>query len=152
VVDDFFIKVGAAARIRALVIDAVSMEAGLAHSALAALKNELRAAEALWLLFLLLQNVPNSIRELNEHPRLDHIVCRVVLDNSFEKLLIQQVDDLASAFLIASLFRQMVDVVKSPLSKNTVFVNHVDKNDAFEELVEFFCVFLVVAVESVASL
>ena len=58
-------------------------------------------------------------------------MCRVVLDNSFEELLIlnrfidlselnreltQQVDDLASAFLIASLFRQMVDVVKSPLS------------------------------------
>lgn len=49
-VDDFFIKVGAALVIDALVIDAVSMETGLAHSALAALKNELRTAEALWLL------------------------------------------------------------------------------------------------------
>jgi len=89
VVDDFFMKVGEAVRLRALVIDAVSMETGLAHAALTTLKNQLRTAVALRLLSFLFQNFPNSIRELNEHPRLENIMCRVVLQNSFEELLIQ---------------------------------------------------------------
>ena len=59
VVDDFFMKVGEAVRLRALVIDAVSMETGLAHTALTTLKNQLRTAVALRLLKkTLVQEVP----------------------------------------------------------------------------------------------
>lgn len=46
-----------------------------------------------------------------------------------DKVLTKQVNDPASAFLVASLFRQMVDPVKRPLSKNTIFINYVNKND-----------------------
>lgn len=101
VIDDFFIEVGEAVWLHTLVIDAVSMESGVAHAALAALQDQLRAAEAfrflktsqfypqhLANLSLLFQNVPNSIRELNEHPRLEHIMCHVILQNSFKELLI----------------------------------------------------------------
>lgn len=152
VIDDFFIEVGEAVWLHTLVIDAVSMESGVAHAALAALQDQLRAAEAFRFLSLLFQNVPNSIRELNEHPRLEHIMCHVILQNSFKELLIKQVNDPASAFLVASLFRQMVDPVKRPLSKNTIFINYVNKNDTFEELVELVGVVLVRAVDSVARL
>jgi len=46
VIDDFFIEVGEAVWLHTLVIDAVSMESGVAHAALAALQDQLRAAEA----------------------------------------------------------------------------------------------------------
>jgi len=46
----------------------------------------------------------------------------------------------------------MVDFVKSLLSKNTIFVNNVDKDDAFEQLVEFVGILLLVAFDCVACL